>query len=372
MAAGPLVQVKDESSDAELLQVNRRRSRTVELILRANIVALPILITLAVFVGAPAWWYDDSLNSRLDPPYCELYASLSFFIVCMFMVQVSHKLAAPFFFVPMFASKWGDIKEHVRIQAIADLLKVCTRVACLGFAVPVWLRFSFVRGLDLKTLNECAVVEDVVIRRCFNGMRYMLGALMMWEMCAATTKMSWDIYLHHTLLIIGGVVFPDPLLTTDWFNADGESIYFTEGFGFLLFFGATFIFVKEMFVLCYRCTPATHLRVKARLLLWAEVAHLAQAVPFFVILPVVFLSIIAAAQEELGLAPAQRIIPWITLTGLNLLELYIAFQTRSVRSHLLKKAADTEEREACAQGIALGGRGSVPGVTPQQADAIGG
>ena len=352
-ASMSLVAQQAGSDDAQLLPTEASRRLMLVAPCRAFVVATPILVTLIVFVVAPHW-YGTDLYERLEPPACELYASLTFFIVCVLMVLVSEKLARPFFFEPLFPATWSEMKAPVQVQAVADLLKICTRLACFAFATPLWTRFSFNKGLDLGTLDSCLDTDDIVLRRCFNGMRYMLAATMMWDTCAAQ-KMSWDIYLHHVVLIIGGVVLPDPFITQGWMDADEASILVTEGFGFVLFFGATFIFVKECFVLCYRCAPSTQFLTKAQYLKWAEAAHLTQAVPMFVILPLIFLSFIAAGQENHGLAATQHVLLWLIFVGLNALEAFIAFQTTSVRRHLLKKAAEADRREAVAGGVSMNG-----------------
>ena len=201
----------------------------------------------------------------------------------MLMVLTSAKLARYFFFPRVLPHSWKMVPPDKRTQVTADLLKISTRFVCLGFASPLWTRFSFDNGLEIRTLESCtSALEDVVLRYCFNGMRSLLSAVMMWEMCAS--ELSWDIYLHHILLIVTGVILPDRYVTLDVMKASLVSKDVSRGFSFIVFFGATLMIAKEGFVLAYRCMAPSRLRSKARLLGYAELAHLAQLVPFFIVL----------------------------------------------------------------------------------------
>merc|ERR1711988_240486 len=160
---------------------------------------------------------------------------------------------------------------------------------------------------------------------------------MAWDMCTSS-EMPVDIILHHVMLIVGGVIVPDPFVSVVLLRASRTSLYVMEGFSFVLFFGATLIAPKEAFVLAYRCVAPDAYQVKATLLRNAEIAHAVQAIICFVVLPVAYLASVAPQIDELGVQPTQLAMLWVLLAVLLTLEGYIAYQTHGVRRHMLKKA----------------------------------
>ena len=115
---------------------------------------------------------------------------------------------------------WPEARAHLfgnkLREAIGDLLKAVARFAVLAHLLPLWSDMSFSQGLDVGA--PCSPA-----REAFDGSRYLIAAVMAWEL-AFNPAVPHHVYVHHIfllLLVVWGV--DAALLGGSWHLVGGGS-----------------------------------------------------------------------------------------------------------------------------------------------------
>ena len=256
------------------------------LTLAIALLALPLLcFTVALPLSRPC--YDVSPLTRFVVPYLSSLAAAQ-------AVRLTLRRAWP-------NNRLSGVKER---EAVGDLTKCIGRFLILATLLPLWSTMSFTSGLELGMPCHLA-------RAAFDSARYLIAAMMAWEL-AYNPASPKHVYVHHIfllLLVVWGV--DAAILGGSWrlvagggAGAEGRPAV-VNGYVFLLLHAAVVgPPVKEAFIVRYRMTPRSDGAARARWLRRAAFSHVMLTMFTVVVMPIFYVvgqSVYAA--EPIGIGP---------------------------------------------------------------------
>jgi hypothetical protein len=272
---------------------------------------------------------------------CHVLGSLSSvvyaFLCYLLFARLMHDHVIPWAFATRLRALKDDAMRAAWGEKITALtLPILVRVLCAVLLLPGWAHFSFRRGLDFRTTTwdgRCDVDSSgVAAARAFYTARYMLAALMLYEL-AATRAPHWSIVLHHVLTVVACTATTDAVLL-ETIGGDVSS-GISNGVGFVTFFYDGLTAFEMALVLTYHLCAGQQPRQAAAMGAAAALQCLVTTC-FFVMLPAILLA------NAVGDASAAIVVLLaLVCVGMYVIELFIA----SVRVNIARKKW-REHREA--------------------------
>ena len=254
-----------------------------------------LLATIIVFATPLAAF--TILPQLIHPRHCLVLSPLTRFVVPYLTCLIAAHAVKQ-----MLRQAWPEahLVGAKQREAIGDLSKAIARFAVLAHLLPLWSRMSFSVGLDVGT--PCSPS-----RESFDGSRFLIAAVMAWEL-AFNPAVPQHVYVHHIfllLLVVWGV--DAAVLDGSWHLVGGSSAprpSIVNGFVFLLLHVAVVgPPIKELFIIRYRVTPREDGRSRARWLKLAARCHVLLTLLTVLALPSFYLYGVSTAATPIGAGP---------------------------------------------------------------------
>lgn len=298
----------------------------------------PLFTTSLALVFLPTNPNDAGLWPSGFEDNCEAFSSLSYFVFLLLAVLLCSAVARTRL-LPTFFPVHVELPSAQKLKAATDTVKILARILIMIMCLPMWSRMSLDAGLDLG--RNCSDSVDVIrARRLFAAAKYLLMAVMAWEL-SFTPELSWDVYLHHLFTIMAVTLTTDPVLNQALTGAGSQNLRvlaYNDGYGLVLLFGGSLNWIKEVFILLYR-EHRGDLALQCAHLQRAVWAHAVNQLAIYIGLAVFFLVSFGAHGD----------IPDFNLAGLsaltvafNILEGYILFITNKVAT-IKRRALDAQD-----------------------------
>ena len=228
---------------------------------------------------------------------CHVLSSLSSVVIAFlcyyFLAWLVRDHVLPVCFAERLKGKrTDDERARWRGKIVSLLLPIAVRSLCFVLLLPGWAHFSLESGLSLNTTTpdgHCNLESGAIAAaRAYYTARYLLAALMLYELASSSThELHWSVLLHHVVTVIACSVTTDEVLLT---VVGGElSGSTTDGVGFVTFFYATLTTAETSLVLTYHLVAGQRLRQALAMASAASIQVVVTSI-FFLLLPSILLS----------------------------------------------------------------------------------